>query len=213
MWIIGCRLDNRTITIGLASDISDFPRLSVTAKFAKILPKITMHLSADCPIKRIRSISSDRWTLLRISEMIKTRDQRWRLFIYRSSMDHKLCRYWNSDETLGLFDSTRLEISYRLINNASPPELKIILRQRANTNKSNVIKRIVYKSNQSTRFNAIRIFGYSPVFWIWRGKRRCAHEYTRITLHTWSILGSGFQGRRNGAITITSHSEIHSLVG
>lgn len=158
MWIIGCRLDNRTITIGLASDISDFPRLSVTAKFAKILPKITMHLSADCPIKRIRSISSDRWTLLRISEMIKTRDQRWRLFIYRSSMDHKLCRYWNSDETLGLFDSTRLEISYRLINNASPPELKIILRQRANTNKSNVIKRIVYKSNQSTRFNAIRIF-------------------------------------------------------
>lgn len=34
-------------------------------------------------------------------------------------------------------------------------------------------------------------------------------QYIR-TLHTLSILGSGFQGRRNGAITITSHSEIHS---
>lgn len=54
MWIIECRLDNRNDNdTGLASDISDFPRLSVTAKFAKISPKITMHLSADCPIRRI----------------------------------------------------------------------------------------------------------------------------------------------------------------
>lgn len=123
-----------------------------------------------------------------------------------------------------MFRTNQREICWIRNLSVTRCKLRIFLTIRRPTNKYQqiqpFIKRYRFNRLRNSRSSILGISSRIPDFRI-EGKACQLVKYTRAifpvqyirNLHTLSILGSGFQGRSNGAITITSHSEIHSLVG